>query len=85
MESILKLFSDFNYTYAYIVLPGQMKALHCRFLGLIKTNLSDSIHLKKVWFAYIGMFTGKLRELIFSLKALLSPPGKFVHNETFKA
>lgn len=34
MEMILKLFPHFSYTYAYIVLPGQMKALHFRFFGL---------------------------------------------------
>lgn len=41
MEIILKLFPDFSYMYAYILLPGGIAAQV--FGSLIKMNLSDSI------------------------------------------
>lgn len=48
MEIILKLFPDFSYMYAYILLPEGIAAQV--FGSLIKMNLSNSIPLKTVIF-----------------------------------
>lgn len=48
MEIILKLFPDFIYMYAYILLPEVIAAQV--FGSLIKMNLSNSVSLKTVMF-----------------------------------
>lgn len=48
MEIILKLFPDFSYMYAYILLPEGTTAQV--FGSLIKMNLSDRIPLKTIMF-----------------------------------